>query len=66
MEVLHPKSILGAKNIQTDEKSTGCGKFFEGTAAEMHKALNKTLAAVPDETKVYVLQALENPILFIC
>ena len=32
----------------------GCGRFFEGTAAEMHKALNKTLSAVPDDTKVYV------------
>lgn len=33
---------------------TGCGRFFEGTAEEMHTALNKTLSAVPDETKVYV------------
>lgn len=33
---------------------TGCGRFFEGTAEEMHTALNKTLAAVPDDTKVYV------------
>ncbi|CAG8957062.1 hypothetical protein HYFRA_00009263 [Hymenoscyphus fraxineus] len=31
----------------------GCGRFFEGTAEEMHTALNKTLAAVPDDTKVY-------------
>ncbi|KAK8189233.1 hydroxyacylglutathione hydrolase [Phyllosticta capitalensis] len=31
----------------------GCGRFFEGTAAEMHKALNETLAALPDDTKVY-------------
>ncbi|THV75408.1 Metallo-hydrolase/oxidoreductase [Aureobasidium pullulans] len=31
----------------------GCGRFFEGTAEEMHKALNKTLAALADETKVY-------------
>src|SRR5690606_1644782 len=31
----------------------GCGRFFEGTPAEMHKALNTTLAALPDETKVY-------------
>ncbi|KAH0547544.1 hypothetical protein FGG08_000269 [Glutinoglossum americanum] len=30
-----------------------CGRFFEGTAAEMHTALNKTLAALPDETRVY-------------
>lgn len=32
----------------------GCGRFFEGSAEEMHTALNKTLAAVPDETVVYV------------
>ncbi|KAJ5653916.1 NAD+ kinase [Penicillium lividum] len=31
----------------------GCGRFFEGNAAEMHKALNETLAALPDDTKVY-------------
>ncbi|MDI1489358.1 MAG: Cytoplasmic glyoxalase II [Ramalina farinacea] len=31
----------------------GCGRFFEGTPAEMHKALNETLAALPDDTKVY-------------
>ncbi|KAJ5623783.1 NAD+ kinase [Penicillium lagena] len=31
----------------------GCGRFFEGNAAEMHKALNETLAALPDDTRVY-------------
>ncbi|KAJ5050677.1 uncharacterized protein L3040_002552 [Drepanopeziza brunnea f. sp. 'multigermtubi'] len=31
----------------------GCGRFFEGTPEEMNTALNKTLAAVPDDTKVY-------------
>ncbi|PHH92725.1 hypothetical protein CDD83_5748 [Cordyceps sp. RAO-2017] len=31
----------------------GCGKFFEGSAAEMHEALNKRLAALPDDTVVY-------------
>jgi len=31
----------------------GCGKFFEGSAEEMHTALNKVLAALPDDTKVY-------------
>lgn len=31
----------------------GCGRFFEGTAEEMDTALNKTLAALPDDTKVY-------------
>lgn len=33
---------------------SGCGRFFEGNAEEMHKALNETLAALPDDTKVYV------------
>ncbi|KAI1498540.1 hydroxyacylglutathione hydrolase [Biscogniauxia marginata] len=31
----------------------GCGRFFEGNAGQMHTALNKTLAALPDDTKVY-------------
>ncbi|OKL58211.1 putative hydroxyacylglutathione hydrolase [Talaromyces atroroseus] len=31
----------------------GCGRFFEGDAAQMHKALNETLASLPDDTKVY-------------
>lgn len=31
----------------------GCGRFFEGNATEMHKALNETLAALPNDTKVY-------------
>ncbi|KAL1895219.1 Cytoplasmic glyoxalase II [Sporothrix stenoceras] len=31
----------------------GCGRFFEGSAAEMHKALNETLASLPDDTVVY-------------
>ena len=35
----------------------GCGRFFEGTAEEMYTALNKTLAAVPDDTKVYASPA---------
>lgn len=37
-----------------DEWCIGCGRFFEGTSAEMHTALNKMLAALPDDTKVYV------------
>lgn len=36
---------------------SGCGRFFEGNAAEMHKALNQTLAALPDDTKVYVSES---------
>jgi hydroxyacylglutathione hydrolase len=31
----------------------GCGRFFEGTAEEMHEALNVRLGALPDDTKVY-------------
>jgi hydroxyacylglutathione hydrolase len=30
----------------------GCGKFFEGTGEEMHKALNVTLASLPDDTRL--------------
>ncbi|KAG5976589.1 hypothetical protein E4U55_007280 [Claviceps digitariae] len=32
---------------------SGCGKFFEGTAEEMHEALNNRLASLPDDTVVY-------------
>lgn len=32
---------------------SGCGKFFEGTGAQMYQALIKTLGALPDETSVY-------------
>lgn len=31
----------------------GCGRFFEGTADQMHHALNKVIAGLPDNTKVY-------------
>jgi hydroxyacylglutathione hydrolase len=31
----------------------GCGRFFEGNAEEMHKALNEVLGSLPDDTKVY-------------
>ncbi|KAJ3409043.1 hydroxyacylglutathione hydrolase [Chytriomyces confervae] len=31
----------------------GCGRFFEGTAEEMHKSLNTILGSLPDETSVY-------------
>ena len=34
----------------------GCGRFFEGTAEEMHTALNKALSSLPSDTKVYVGQ----------
>merc|ERR1711991_356839 len=31
----------------------GCGRFFEGTADQMEKNLNSTLASLPDATRVY-------------
>jgi hydroxyacylglutathione hydrolase len=31
----------------------GCGRFFEGDAAGMHRALNEVIAALPPETEVY-------------
>lgn len=31
----------------------GCGKFFEGTAQQMHSALISKLSALPDSTRVY-------------
>lgn len=40
--------------IFANELELGCGRFFEGNAEEMNKALNETLAALPDDTKVYV------------
>lgn len=41
-------------NNAESSAAAGCGRFFEGTAPEMHKALNETLASLPDDTKVYV------------
>ncbi|CAD6196966.1 unnamed protein product [Caenorhabditis auriculariae] len=32
----------------------GCGKFFEGSADQMHRNLNEILASLPDSTLVYV------------
>jgi len=31
----------------------GCGRLFEGTAAQMHHALSTVLGKLPDETRVY-------------
>ncbi|OBA19272.1 Metallo-hydrolase/oxidoreductase [Metschnikowia bicuspidata var. bicuspidata NRRL YB-4993] len=51
-----------AKDSKTGEKAvftgdtlfiSGCGRFFEGNAAEMNKALNEVLAKLPSETVVY-------------
>ncbi|KAL8908143.1 MAG: hypothetical protein Q9207_000966 [Kuettlingeria erythrocarpa] len=40
-------------SVPLNDRNRGCGRFFEGTPAEMHTALNKTLAALPANTKVY-------------
>ncbi|KAL2885102.1 hydroxyacylglutathione hydrolase [Ceratocystis lukuohia] len=31
----------------------GCGRFFEGSATEMHHALNEVLATLPNDTRIY-------------
>ncbi|RSL46497.1 hypothetical protein CEP54_013820 [Fusarium duplospermum] len=31
----------------------GCGRFFEGSASEMHTSLNERLAALPQDTLIY-------------
>jgi hydroxyacylglutathione hydrolase len=33
--------------------AAGCGRFFEGTAAEMYHALTDVIGALPDDTLVY-------------
>jgi hydroxyacylglutathione hydrolase len=33
--------------------AAGCGRLFEGTAAQMYESLNLTLGALPDDTRVY-------------
>jgi len=43
--------------------TTGCGRFFEGTAEEMHHALNGVLAKLPDDTKVYPGSDYSSPFL---
>ncbi|KAJ5587435.1 hydroxyacylglutathione hydrolase [Penicillium hispanicum] len=44
---------LGMTRSEANHSLSGCGRFFEGNAEEMHKALNETLASLPDDTKVY-------------
>ncbi|KAG8786658.1 Cytoplasmic glyoxalase II [Ceratobasidium sp. 428] len=46
--------LLGAYHRQSGDTLfiAGCGRFFEGTAAEMHKALSY-LGSLPGETVVY-------------
>ncbi|MCJ1224288.1 Cytoplasmic glyoxalase II [Toensbergia leucococca] len=50
MDAQKVRKPLGPRRRKFED---GCGRFFEGSAAEMHTALNKTLAALPDDTKVY-------------
>lgn len=46
-------SLEGAVFTGDTMFSAGCGRLFEGTAADMHRSLNEVLAALPDETLVY-------------
>lgn len=48
-------TALGEKAVITGDTLfiSGCGRFFEGTAAEMNHALNTVLAKLPKETIVY-------------
>lgn len=47
-------SVPGYDGLRLLNVSLGCGRFFEGTGEEMHKALNVTLASLPDDTRVFV------------
>lgn len=31
----------------------GCGRFFEGNGAQMHRALNEVIGALPDDTAIF-------------
>jgi hydroxyacylglutathione hydrolase len=33
--------------------AAGCGRLFEGTAAQMYESLNQKLGALPDDTRIY-------------
>lgn len=48
-------SVSGEKAVFTGDTlfTSGCGRFFEGSAIEMDKALNSVLAKLPKDTKVY-------------
>lgn len=53
-------SLLKLRERQELMGRIGCGKFFEGNAAEMHEALNKRLASLPDDTVVYVGPSMKS------
>jgi hydroxyacylglutathione hydrolase len=56
-----PGHTLGALAYVTDDAVftgdtlfvAGCGRLFEGTAAQMYESLNEKLGALPDATRVY-------------
>ncbi|GAB1863644.1 hydroxyacylglutathione hydrolase [Camponotus japonicus] len=45
----HPPSVFTGDTLFAG----GCGRFFEGTADQMYKALIEILGSLPEETKVY-------------
>ncbi|XP_071640458.1 hydroxyacylglutathione hydrolase, mitochondrial-like isoform X1 [Temnothorax longispinosus] len=45
----HPPSVFTGDTLFAG----GCGRFFEGTANQMYKALVEILGSLPEETKVY-------------
>lgn len=49
------ESASGERAVFTGDTlfSGGCGRFFEGTATEMHAALIEKLSKLPDDTNVY-------------
>jgi hydroxyacylglutathione hydrolase len=56
-----PGHTLGAVAYQTEDTVftgdtlfvAGCGRLFEGTAAQMYDSLNEKLASLPDATRVF-------------
>ncbi|KAL6423161.1 hypothetical protein ACFW04_010086 [Cataglyphis niger] len=45
----HPPTVFTGDTLFAG----GCGRFFEGTADQMYKALIEILGSLPEETKVY-------------
>ncbi|XP_032677463.1 hydroxyacylglutathione hydrolase, mitochondrial-like isoform X3 [Odontomachus brunneus] len=45
----HPPSVFTGDTLFAG----GCGRFFEGTADQMYKALIEVLGSLPEETEVY-------------
>lgn len=62
LKALHiPGHTLGAVAYVTEGAAftgdtlfaAGCGRLFEGTAAQMYESLNTKLGALPDDTRIY-------------